>query len=368
MLPIDCGGSAARAEDVDGSYLGLMVPKATRKVLPTALFGVLTVACYGCDPSLAVMGFSGTTMGTSYTVLIETGVQAEDSVALGAVIDRELRAVSRVMSTYDPDSDVSRFGAYVGTEPVPVDPMLVGILESALEICERTSHAFDPTVAPLVDAWGFGPEDVLLPPDSASVAALRGLVGCEGLALDTGAGTLTKSRPRARIDLSGIAKGYAAERIGMALRELGYENALVDVGGELRVLGSHRDGRPWRVALEGPGESEPGPMGTIDLVDEAVATSGDFRNFYEYRGVAYAHIIDPRTGFPVRYRGFSVSVVHSDASYADAWATALAVLGPEDGFELAEREGVSALFAWRTVTGVMSRETTALEGRVTPAG
>jgi len=309
------------------------------------------------------MDFSGTTMGTSYDVIVETGGRNEDTVALGAVIEGELARINRVMSTYDSGSDVSRFGRQAGTEPVAVDPALVEVLQVALEICRRSSGAFDPTVAPLVDAWGFGPEDVL-PPDSVRVAALRELVGCDGLVADRATGTIAKALPEARIDLSGIAKGFAAERIGRALREQGYESALVDVGGELSAVGSHMDGRAWRLALEGPGETEPATLGTIDLVDESIATSGDFRNFYEYEGVLYAHIIDPRTSFPIRFRGFSVSVVHPDGATADAWATALTVLGPEEGFELAQREGLAAVFTWRSPEGVRSRATRALEERV----
>jgi len=339
-----------------------MATAATRATLATALLGALAVAD-GCDRPLTIMGFSGATMGTSYDVLVETDGGAEDTVGLGALIARELAGVNRVMSTYDTASDVSRFGRYAGTAPVAVDPTLVEILQVALEICRRSSGAFDPTIAPLVDAWGFGPTDVP-PPDSARVAALRELVGCEGLAVDPARGTIAKSRPGIRIDLSGIAKGFAADRIGRALSELGYGSALVDVGGELRAVGSHVDGRPWRVALEGPGETSPGVLGTIDLVDEAIATSGDFRDYYEYEGVVYAHIIDPETGYPIRYRGFAVSVVHPDGAMADAWATALTVLGPEAGFELARREGLAAAFTWRTPEGVVSRATSALEGRV----
>jgi len=314
------------------------------------------------------MGFSGTTMGTSYEVIVETEATALDSVTLGAVIERELAHVNRVMSTYDSASDISSFGRHSGTDPVPIDPILLDILAVALEVCERSGGAFDPTVAPLVDAWGFGPEDVPQPPDSARVATLRGLVGCDGLTTDPLAGTLAKARPDARIDLSGIAKGFATERIGGALRGMGYGSALVDVGGELRAVGSHLDGRPWRVALEGAGETVPGVLGTIDLVDEAVATSGDFRNSYEYEGVRYTHIIDPRDGLPVPFRGFSVSVVHPDGAAADAWATALTVLGPDEGFELAERAGLAASFTWRSPNGVRFRQTPALAGRVTPAG
>jgi thiamine biosynthesis lipoprotein len=344
-----------------------MVATATRTTLTGALFGVLVVAFYGCERPLAVMGFSGATMGTSYDVLVETDVGTADSVRLGAVIEFELARVNQVMSTYDARSDVSRFGRYSGTDPVPVDRSLLEVLESALEVSRRSGGAFDPTVGPLVDAWGFGPEDVT-PPDSASSAALRKLVGFTRLVPDLESGTLAKTHPEVRIDLSGVAKGFAAERIGIALRELGYENALVDVGGELRAVGTHMDGRPWRVALEGPGAASPGPLGTVDLVDEAVATSGDYRNFYEDRGVLYAHIIDPRSGSPIPYRGFSVSVVHPDAAIADAWATALTVLGPDEGFELAEREGLAAVFTWRSPEGVQSRETSALAGRVTPGG
>ena len=341
-----------------------MAATATRATLTTVLLGALVVAS-GCDRPLTVVSFSGTTMGTSFDVLVETDGTNEDTVALGAVIEGELARINRVMSTYDPGSDVSRFGRYAGTEPVAVDPALLEILQVALEICRQSSGAFDPTVGPLVDAWGFGPEDVL-PPDSARVAALKEFVGCDGLVADRATGTIAKSRPEARIDLSGIAKGFAADRIGRALRELGYESALVDVGGELSVVGSHVDGRPWRVAVEGPGDTAPSMLGTVELVDEAIATSGDFRNYYEYEGVLYAHIVDPRTGFPIHYRGFSVSVVHPDGAMADAWATALTVLGPDEGFELAEREGLAAVFTWRSPGGLRTRSTPALEGRVSP--
>jgi thiamine biosynthesis lipoprotein len=197
------------------------------------------------------------------------------------------------------------------------------------------------------------------------VAELMAHVGFDRLTADVGGGTLAKSDPEVAIDLSGIAKGFAAERLVERIGALGFRSALVDVGGELRALGAHTDGRPWRVALEGPGVSSPEIVGTVDLVDEGVATSGDFRNFYEEAGVLYAHIIDPASGRPIPYRGFSVSVVHPDATLADAWATALGVLGPEDGFQLAEEQGLAALFSWRDQERLNTRTTAALAGRVT---
>jgi len=326
------------------------------------LAAVLLAACDGAG---SVQRLSGSTMGTSYDVLVEFRGPAPDTASISSLVVSELVRLNGILSTYEPESDISRFGRHDGTDPVPVDPALLDVLGPALEVSRRSGGAFDPTVAPLVDIWGFGPADVP-PPDSAEVDALKPLVGYDRLVLDPVAGTLAKTDPRVRIDLSGAAKGYAAQQVALSLRDRGYESVLADVGGELRVLGSHADGRPWRVALEGPGATAPEMLGTIDLVDEAIATSGDFRNYYEYGGDLYAHIIDPRTGYPVRFRGFSVSVVHEDATMADAWATALTVLGPDDGFELAQREGLTALFAWRGPGGVEMRATSAMEGRVTP--
>jgi thiamine biosynthesis lipoprotein len=336
----------------------------TRGTPTCVLLGALIVGLSGCDSSVAVVSFSGATMGTVYDVVVELGGTDEDTTGLGALIEDELAHLERVMSTYDPASDVSRFSDHDGTDPRPVDRALLEVLAAALDVSGLSGGAFDPTVAPLVDAWGFGPVEGT-PPDSARVAALTAAVGYEALVLAPSEGTLAKKDPRVRIDLSGVGKGFAAERVSARLRERGYRSALVDVGGELRVLGSHGDGRPWRVGLEGPGVSGPAVLGTVDLVDEAVATSGDYRNYYEEGGVLYAHIVDPRTGYPIPYRGFSVSVVHDDAASADAWATALTVLGPEEGFELAESRGLAAVFAWLGPEGVRTRVTAAMADRVT---
>jgi thiamine biosynthesis lipoprotein len=160
-----------------------------------------------------------------------------------------------------------------------------------------------------------------------------------------------------RVDLSGVAQGYAADLVAAALDELGLSSHLVDVGGELRASGARRSDRPWRVGIESPVE-DASVWGTVDLRDEGVATSGDYRNWFEDAGARYAHIIDPRTGRPIAMRGVSVTVVHRSAALADAWATALCVLGPDEGFELARREGLAAAF-------ITSREG-AMEARLTP--
>jgi len=325
----------------------------------------LAAVCVSCEGQLTIQSVSGTTMGTFYDVTVESDGTVADTVPVGMLVEGELAHVEAVMSTYRPDSDVSRFSARRDVEPTSVDPSVLEVLERALEVSRASGGAFDPTVGPLVDAWGFGPSDVTAP-DSATVASLLRHVDFESLIADGAAGTLAKTDPLTGVDLSGVAKGYAAERLARQLAALGYTSALVDVGGELRALGTHVDGRPWRVALEGPGDLEPEPLGTVDLVDEAVATSGDFRNFYEDDGVLYSHIIDPATGYPLPYRGFSVSVVHADGGMADAWATALTVLGPERGMDVADREGLAALFAWRTPEGLITRPSRAMLGRLSP--
>jgi len=339
---------------------------ATRTILPAGAAALaVTVLASACETSRSVQRLSGSAMGTSYDVVVEFTGAEPDTTPIGRLVEDELTRLNDVLSTYLPESDLSRFSSRERTDPVEVDPTLLDVLERALEVSRLSGGAFDPTVAPLVDVWGFGPSDVP-PPDTSEVEALRPLVGWERLVLDPAAGTVAKTDGGVRIDLSGAAKGYAAQYIALKLQELGYESVLVDVGGELRVVGSHADGRPWRVAVEGPGAAAPELLGTIDLVDEAIATSGDFRNYYEYGGVVYAHIIDPRTGYPVRFRGFSVTVVHPDATMADAWATALTVLGPDEGYDVAERQSLAALFAWRGAGGIETRETSRMRGRVNP--
>lgn len=341
-----------------------MLTTTARPVSAVALVGAVALAASGCAERTTVTELSGATMGTGYGVVAEARGAVVDTTALAALVQDELGRIEHRMSTYDPTSDVSRFGDHRGTEPVAVDSSVVTVVLTALDIARRSGGAFDPTVAALVDAWGFGPSDAR-PPDSAVVDSLLRHVGYERVSADRSALTLSKSDPDVRIDLSGIAKGYAADVVAERLRELGYTGALVDVGGELHALGTHADGRPWRVGVEGPGEAAPELLGTVDLVDESIATSGDFRNYYEVDGVAYAHIIDPRTGFPIRYRGFSVSVVHPDGAMADAWATGLSVLGPDEGFDLAEREGLAAVFALRGPDGLTIHATSAMGGRLT---
>jgi thiamine biosynthesis lipoprotein len=311
----------------------------------------------------AVHEFVGPTMGTTFTVSVDANLSVDERAEVQASIEAGVERVTRLMSTYEPASEVSLFNAHLDTTPFAVDPEVLEVLALAREVSERSDGAFDVTVAPLVDAWGFGPEDpVGSLPDEATVADLLAYVGYDGLALDRVVGTVAKVDRRMRIDVSGIAQGYASDVVAAALTEMGLTNFLVDVGGEIRAHGTRSSGRAWRVGIESPDEAAP-LWGTVELADEGMATSGDYRNWFEEGGVRYAHIIDPRTGRPIPVRGANVTVVHESSALADAWATALCVLGPVAGFEVAEREGIAAAFITTGPGGIEARLTPAMSRR-----
>ena len=195
---------------------------------------------------------------------------------------------------------------------------------------------------------------------SSPNTAMRPLVGFERIEIDPSAGTLTKTLAGVTCDLSAIAKGYAVDRVAAALRELGHGDFLVEVGGEVRAQGRRPDGSFWRVAIETPDSNARSVFEVVSLHDLALATSGDYRNYYEVDGRRISHTIDPRTGHPIEHALASVSVLHSDAVHADALATALDVLGPEAGYALAQREGLAAYF-------IVRREDGSFAPRATPA-
>ena len=317
------------------------------------------------EPPGATVEIRGPTMGTTYSVRFDlASIESDERAGLSEAIAARLDEVNRLMSTYDSTSELSRFNARPVTEPVPLSAPTLAVLLAAQRVSEASDGALDVTVAPLVEAWGFGAADE--PPNAppeAVLTALRARVGYRGLTIDSAAGTATKAHPDLTADLSAIAKGYAADRVADTLAVLGYDRVLVEVGGELRAGAPKSDGSLWRVAIEQPDALGRTIHRVVEVTDEAVATSGDYRNVYELDGVVYAHLIDPRTGRPAQHAGASVTVIHDSGAAADAWATALAVLGPDEGLAVAEREGLTALFITRTDDRFIGRATTAFRER-----
>ena len=298
---------------------------------------------------------AGQTMGTIWSVtLVEPDPQARE------LIQARLDAVNAAMSTWDPTSELSRFNAHQSTEPFALSAETLRVMALAREVSTATEGAFDVTVRPLVAAWGFG-AGARVPgaaPEDAELAGIRERVGFELLVLDPTAGTARKRHPQLEVDLSAIAKGFAVDEVARALHELGHERFLVEVGGEVRVSGERPGGGPWHLAIERPEPDGRAIHGVIGLRDQSMATSGDYRNFYEQAGRRLTHIVDPRIGRPVSHGLASVSVVHEDAATADAWATALTVLGPDEGPEVARAEGIAAYFIVRTPSGSYETRTT----------
>jgi thiamine biosynthesis lipoprotein len=317
----------------------------------------------------AAVVFSGPTMGTRYTVrvVMAPGDEAANE-RIRLTIDRELSLVNQRLSRWDPASEVSRLNAHASTEPFPVSVEMMAALELGRRASDLTAGAFDVTVTPLVDAWGFGPtQKPPSAPSAETLAALRARVGYRQLSLDPASGTVAKARPDVACDLSALGDGWAADRIARALVTLGHADVLVDVGGEVSARGRRPDGSPWRVAVEAPQSGKVGAV--VRLEDAAAATSGDYRKFWvDPQGRSRSHIIDPRTGEPISHALASATVVDRDGAWADALATGLLVLGPEAGRVLAVRERLAARLVLRQPDGTYAEwSTPAFEALVVPA-
>ncbi|MFC3613406.1 FAD:protein FMN transferase [Lutimaribacter marinistellae] len=306
-------------------------------------------ACFEDEPE--TIRLSGETMGTTYNVIaIGTGLD-EDALA-DAVADR-LQQVNATMSNWDPDSEVSRFSTTDSTAPQNISAEFAEVMQVAGEVHEKSGGAFDVTLGPLIELWGFGPREPGDPvPSDAEIAAALAEVGQARLIeLDAQGGTLTKSEPGVGINLSAIAKGYGIDAVAGILRDAGVEDYMVEIGGDLVTLGENDKGDPWQIGIEVP---EPGARAIqmiIPVSGKGMATSGDYRNFFERDGVRYSHILNPVTGRPVTHRTTSVTVLAESAMLADAWATALLALGAEAGLDVAERHDIAAYFISRDVTG-----------------
>lgn len=298
--------------------------------------------------------FSGPTMGTTYKVTVVAPLSEAEQRSIEAVIAEELAAVDVQMSTWRPDSEISRFNAHAATTPFPASRGFLEVVQAANQISAASDGAFDITVTPLIAAWGFGPggrKDSAPEPTQAELDALP--IGWQKLTVDLAAGTLQKADPALQLELSAIAPGHAADRIAARLRELGFTRTLVDVGGEILASGRAAHGGPWRLGVERPDTSGGVVQRLLPLTDQALATSGDYRNYYEVDGVRRSHTIDPRTRRPIAHRLASVSVLHRSAMLADGWATALNVLGPDAGLELATKQAIPALFLVRQPDGTL---------------
>jgi thiamine biosynthesis lipoprotein len=322
------------------------------------LIPVLVLAICGCGQAPPAQHFVGHTMGTTYSVTVTRLPQGVPRESLQSAIDDVLKEVNEQLSTYDPASEISAFNASATTVPFTASPSLQAVVAIAQEVSAASGGAFDITVAPLVRAWGFGedPATADASPDPRALGGLRATVGYQKLELTGGGHALRKTVPGLQLDVAGIAPGYAVDRIAGQFEALGVHDYLVELGGEIRARGRSPAGRPWRVAVETPLSGERRPYTLVELDAMSASTSGDYRDFRVVAGRRLSHTIDPRTGTPVTHGLASVCVLHPSAAYADAYATALMVLGPAAGKALAEKLGLAAFFIERAPGGRGFRE------------
>ena len=334
------------------------------------LLAVMALGATGCDrtgPSRRelVDHFTGATMGTSYSVRLGAPVPNLEAAALQSAIVAMLDHIDSRMSTWREDSDVSRFNASRSTDWFPVSPGVATVVAEAQDLSHRTGGALDVTVATLVALWGFASDDRAPDqgPSEEHLAEARRHTGYRKLEVRLAPPALRKrDAPDLQIDLSAIAKGYAVDVVAELIEEFEIHSYLVEIGGEVRVGDPKPDGSPWRIGIEAPVEGRRAMNRVVELTNTALATSGNYRNFYQRNGRRFAHLIDPRSGEPVPDLGLgSVSVLAPTCQEADALATALFVLGPKEGPDYAEGRRLDTLFLIRHEDGFSARMTGSFE-------
>ncbi|MWV12450.1 FAD:protein FMN transferase [Pseudomonas sp. R-28-1W-6] len=305
-------------------------------------------------PTLQRYSLNGTTMGTRYSALFyaEPGL---DESAIGASLFAAVDRVDRQMSSWKADSQLNRLNALATGQWLDLPAELYQVLATALRVGRQSAGAFDIGVGDLVNAWGFGPDRPQ--PDRAQIDALRRQPrrpAGAALELDPAHGRIRK-RSAITLDLAGIAKGFGVDELARCLDGWGIGHYLVGIDGEMRARGHKADGQPWVIAIENPSYGLREAMGVMELSDAAIATSGDYRHWVEMADQRVAHTMHPGLGAPLRNRLAAVTVVAATCMLADAWATALLVLGEEAGMKMAVERGMDALFVLRTAQGLEQR-------------
>lgn len=311
-------------------------------------------------PKPTHLALHGETMGTTWHLSLPD--ISLDTESLHTAIDALLIDINKQMSTYDPESNLSRFNQHGGTTPFQLPEETIRVMAIAQTVSEQSAGAFDMTVGPIVNAYGFGPTLTAAPPTDEQLAATRAYVGHQLVALDPATSSATKADPRVYCDLSAVAKGYASDAVGEYLESKGIADYMIEIGGEVRIKGQWPDGRPWTLGIEVPDSDVPKVHSAIrmraDGKAQALATSGDYRNFYMEGERRISHTIDARTGKPIEHMLASVSVLHDSCAWADAYATAIMVLGPDEGIALAQRQQLAVYLLVRRPDGTFeSRQT-----------
>lgn len=325
------------------------------KLILVVLLAISLTACFPSnDSAKKEILLQGRTMGTTYNIKVVATAEQVKTLQLQQKIDALLKQVNQEMSTYIPDSEISRFNQSTSLEPVELSVGFARVLAESIRLGELSGGKLDITVGPLVNLWGFGPEQrpEIVPSDEI-LTSTRARVGLKNIHLD--GNQLSKDIPNLYIDLSTTAKGYGVDVVAELIEANGITNYLVEIGGEMRLRGFKHTGELWAIAIEKPIFDPSGEHRAVQQViipkDNAVATSGDYRNYFEADGQRFSHIIDPDTGKPINHNLVSVTVIAPSSMTADGLSTTLMVMGVEQGMAFATKNDLAALFVSKTENG-----------------
>ncbi len=282
-------------------------------------------------------------MGTTYNVVAVNKAGASEADAQ-AQIDLALATVNQQMSNWDAGSEISKFNAYNGNSAVSVSEDLATVMAAAADVHTQSLGRFDTTMGPLIELWGFGANGTTQVPTDSAILAAQARAGQQ---IKAGAGVLQKTQADTQVYLSAIGKGFGADKVGKALESLGLNDYMIEIGGDLYAAGKNPDGLPWQIGIEKPAALSGGVMDVVGISGLGLASSGDYRNYFEKDGQRFSHVIDPVTGRPITHTTASATVLADNAMLADAWATAMLVLGRERGLEIANANDIAVLFIER---------------------
>ncbi|MCG8383325.1 MAG: FAD:protein FMN transferase [Gammaproteobacteria bacterium] len=326
------------------------------KVLVFSLLALFLSACGKEQISHTIVG---STMGTTFSIVIaHTELDQKKRQAFETDINTLLDEINQKMSTYREDSEVSRFNRWQQTDWFVVSQETAKVVNAALRISELSGGVYDITMSPLIELWGFGKgERRQSPPTAGAIADAKDRIGYASVVVRDDLFAIRKTNSKITINLSSIAKGYAVNAVADFLEEKGLDHFLVEIGGELKGKGFSPSNRSWRVGIEQPLAGERVVQQIIEVKNNAIATSGDYRNYFEEDGVRYSHILDAQTGRPITHKLASVTVILPSAMEADGWATALLILGHQAGLALAREEQIPAFFVLKTKEGFQAHYT-----------
>lgn len=315
-----------------------------------------------CKDEMPVLRLSGQAFGTTFNVVaLDPSGKVTDAQAMAAVQDA-LTTVDAGLSNWRADSEIARFNADTSGAVRPLSSDLAEVMQAAEQVHQASLGRFDTTVGPLIELWGFGAQGTQQRPTDAAIAAERARSGHSTTLQASGAG-LRKVNTDAQVYLAGIGKGFGADKVSRALEALGISDYMVEIGGDLYASGTNPEGQPWQIGIEAPNAFDRGVFDVVDLSGLGLATSGDYRNYFEADGTRFSHLIDPTTGYPVTHQTASATVLAENAMLADAWSTAMLILGREQGMEVAKANDIAVQFIERVPTSGQGDYRTTLSPR-----